>query len=95
MRSSDELIRSEIGSLRKVIADAGARIQFLQESCRHPGYQVGWWSWRPGAMEPRKICDVCHAPIGCPSAEEERVFRAGSPIGGQVGLAGITITATD
>jgi uncharacterized protein with PIN domain len=52
------------------IARAQKRILELQSKCNHLTYDVAFYMWRPGAMEPSHICKTCNAVIGSATQEE-------------------------
>jgi len=67
---------SRADELYEVIRVANAELEQIRKACDHIGYHVGWYSWRLGSMEPRRICDVCHADIAEPSQLEINQFMA-------------------
>lgn len=46
---------------QRIINKCQNKILELQNSCPHPSYTVQMYSWRPGAMQPTRMCDYCQA----------------------------------
>lgn len=65
-----ERIDIQYGNLR----DINMIIEELRRMCEHPGYRVGWYSWRVGAQAPKRLCNDCDHVMGEPSAEELKAF---------------------
>lgn len=51
------------------ITHAQEKIKELQSKCVHDNFKVMFYSWRPGAMQPTRICDSCSAVV--PGVTEE------------------------
>ena len=48
----------------------------LRSGCSHPSYYVGWYSWRVGNREPRRLCTECDATIeGITEAEAHKFYK--------------------
>lgn len=54
------------------IAHAQDKIRELQSQCAHANTKVGFWSWRPGAMQPARLCEDCRAIVGEATPEESK-----------------------
>ena len=65
-------IKSEITKCELVIQHGQERLVELRKQCNHPSYKILLYSWRIGAYNPAKICDICHGKIGGPETEEEK-----------------------
>lgn len=64
-----------VGDYQLQIARAQDKIKELQAKCPHTDFKVGWFSWRPGAMQPSRICTSCGFLIGYATEEEARQLR--------------------
>lgn len=60
-----------------IIAAANAELDALRKDCNHSTYEVEWYSWRVGCMEPAKICSDCNASIGSPNQVEINTLMLG------------------
>ena len=56
------------------IADAQKKIEELRAVCNHLEFQVNMYMWRPGAMQPQRICKACDAVV--PGITEEETKKA-------------------
>lgn len=54
------------------IQEAQKKIEELQSQCSHNTYQVVFWSWRPGAMQPSHVCTECNKCLGQATDEESK-----------------------
>ncbi len=79
-------IRERMEILEGIAEQTFKKIQALREICKHPTYEIKLYSWRPGRIDPRKICEDCHAVIGAPETEEDK------EIGDRL-MAPLTVTA--
>lgn len=52
------------------IQKAQEEIQKIQKSCTHTNFYTGMYSWRPGAMNPSRICSDCYLPLSGITQEE-------------------------
>jgi DNA-binding ferritin-like protein (Dps family) len=52
-----------------------ARMEALQNSCQHAEYEIMYYSWRIGSMEPMRFCKACGHKMGGPSDEEVVKFK--------------------
>lgn len=59
-----------VDDYQKEIQEAQEGIRKIQEVCVHMNFFTGMYSWRPGAMQPSRICSGCHLPLGGISQEE-------------------------
>jgi len=55
-----------------IIAEAHHKINELQIKCKHEITENGWFAWRPGAMQPSKMCKICHVRVGDVTEEESQ-----------------------
>jgi hypothetical protein len=58
------------------ITAAQKEIEEIRAKCTHPKYKVGWYSWRIGAMDPKRLCVDCDQILEGVTEEEARVLRA-------------------
>jgi uncharacterized protein with PIN domain len=63
-----------IGDYYKQIKDAQGKIAELQAKCNHMIFKVHMYMWRPGAMQPQRICNSCNAVV--PGITEEEANKA-------------------
>ena len=42
-----------------VIKAAQEALEEYRRACMHSSFTVALYSWRPGALEPQRICDQC------------------------------------
>lgn len=68
-------MNSRITELYKIIEDAKHEIEVIRGKCPHPKYTVQWYSWRPGAMEPARICDECNERLPGLTEHEDSTLR--------------------
>jgi hypothetical protein len=54
------------------IRKAQAKIEELQAKCKHESYNVMFYSWRPGAMQPSHICTTCSKYLGSATEAESK-----------------------
>jgi hypothetical protein len=47
----------------------------MQSKCDHPEYQIMYYSWRIGCMEPMRFCSFCGKMLDKPSREEFVQFK--------------------
>lgn len=60
-----------------LIQEMQAKIAELQAKCEHTEFDVAMYSWRPGAMQPSKVCRNCCVYLGEASQEEsEQAWKA-------------------
>lgn len=57
------------------ILHAQDKIKELQAKCPHIEFTVMFWSWRPGSMQPARVCNSCNARISDATEEEARQLR--------------------
>lgn len=60
-----------VEELFQVIKEAHEEISKIQGECKHEDWDIGYYSWRPGNIEIRRICKFCRAPLGVPPTPEE------------------------
>lgn len=59
------------------ISVAQEKIKELQAKCEHINFKVMFNSWRPGAMQPARICDSCAAVVpGITEEESQKLWDA-------------------
>ena len=58
-----------VSELFEIIRNAQNELAQIREACPHPSWFVGFWSWRPGADHPARICNECQNCI--PGITEE------------------------
>lgn len=58
-------LQSEISELQNTIIK-------IQSECQHPGHDLVMWSWRPGALNPSRICTACRAQVAGITPEESK-----------------------
>lgn len=57
------------------IQHAQEKIAELQAKCKHDSFTVMFWSYRPGAMHPARVCDKCNALVpGITEQESNELF---------------------
>lgn len=61
-----------VPQLQKEIADIQEIIKTIQSVCPHVSYEIVMYSWRPGAMNPSRICACCRDVISGITDEEAR-----------------------
>jgi len=54
------------------IMEMQSKIQELQSKCNHLEWDVCFYMWRPGAMNPAHICKSCNVYIRAASEEESK-----------------------
>lgn len=64
-----------VGDYHLQIARAMDKIKELQAKCDHKDFRVGYFSWRPGVMQPSRICVSCSFLIGDATEEEARKLQ--------------------
>jgi hypothetical protein len=52
-----------IDTLYKKSKSIQDKIDALRKKCPHKAYRVAWYSWRPGAMDPQRLCKACDAVL--------------------------------
>lgn len=66
------------------IAHAQEKIKELQAQCQHTSWEVAFYSWRPGAHQPSRICTSCRFRISdATETESKRLWAAfynGEPV---------------
>ena len=67
-------IRQRIDMQYQALKDTRDIIEELRKLCPHAGTRVGWYSWRPGAMHPKVICQECDHVVGDPTEEQTSAF---------------------
>jgi hypothetical protein len=67
---------SRIFELYEIIRNAQNELEELRKSCTHQNYNVGYYSWRVGAMEVARICTDCDACLPGITPEEIEAFEA-------------------
>lgn len=65
---------SDIAEYYKQISDAQAKIEEIKAKCPHNLFEVHMYMWRPGAMQPQRICTSCSAVI--PGVTQEETDKA-------------------
>ena len=68
-------MNARVAELLTIITDAQLELSQIRFTCNHPSYYVGWWSWRPGAIHPSRICNECLNLIPGITPEEDEEFR--------------------
>ena len=70
----------EDSTIRKTIADldyaAGCiqrSVENIREICPHNSFSVLMFAWRPGALQPRRICDWCGGLVEGVT-EDEKIY---------------------
>lgn len=53
---------------------AQKKIEELQTKCKHDKFEVMFYSWRPGAMQPSHICVKCDKFLGDATEEESKTL---------------------
>lgn len=61
-----------VGDYQLQILHAQEKIKELQTKCQHEEFQVAFYSWRPGAMNPARICTSCQALVEGVTEEESK-----------------------
>ena len=62
----------EIQKKLDIIAQATMELDVLRSNCKHDaGYIIGNFSYRPGSITVRRICNICQIPTGEEMSEEE------------------------
>jgi len=59
-----------VDKLQTQIMNLQAKIAELQKQCNHKDFEVAFYSWRPGAMNPSHICVKCRMYLGEATSEE-------------------------
>ena len=68
--------RETVLAVQEQIRKLQERIQELQSFCKHEHYTVTFYSWRPGAMDPARICNKCSAVVeGITSEESHKLWN--------------------
>ena len=84
-----------MAELYEIIKNSGLEIEKIQKECLHPNFEVGWYSWRAGALDVRRSCLECMGFVDGLTEEEEKEFRANSKIGQSAKVGSFSITITD
>jgi|GEM_PF-5186773 hypothetical protein len=65
-----------VDKIYKRMNSAQRDLDKLRSGCSHPSYYVGWYSWRAGNMEPRRLCLECDAVLeGITKAETDKFYK--------------------
>ena len=56
------------------IAQAQEKIRDLQAKCEHPNFEVMFYSWRPGALQPSRVCKTCNFSFEASEEETKRLW---------------------
>lgn len=59
-----EAIGARVEELRHIISECQEEINELKSLCLHEKYEVGYYSWRIGSMDLRRICSYCKEVLG-------------------------------
>ena len=62
--------KSRIQNLQSKIIKAQAEIEQIRATCNHQSFFIGMYSWRPGSMNPARICNDCDGQVVGITAEE-------------------------
>lgn len=69
------------------IRDAQAKIEEIRSKCDHSTHKVVMYSWRPGAMQPSRVCETCDKYLEAATEEESKEiwdkFHGHVPNGGE------------
>ena len=71
-------IQTRVAEIYALKIKLDEEIAQLQSECQHPEYEVGWYSWRIGCMELKRICCHCRKILGDPSDKERFEYRDGN-----------------
>lgn len=52
-----------VQQLHTEIAQLQEEVRQIQQSCEHAAFHVFMWSWRPGSLQPCRICNTCSSPL--------------------------------
>lgn len=61
----------QVENLFNTIKECHESIAKIQASCDHKDWDIGYYSWVPGAIDIRRICKDCRAPLGIPPTPGE------------------------
>lgn len=61
-----------VPELQAEIAAIQKQIETIQSVCPHISYEVVMYSWRPGAMNPTRVCVCCKGVIPGITQEESK-----------------------
>ena len=62
---------SNVAEYYEQIRKAQSKIQQIQAACSHLIFEIHMYMWRPGAMNPQRICKACNAVLPGITPEEE------------------------
>lgn len=63
MTETEQKWKDRIKELEDQIHGARQEITMIQQSCDHNEYYIGYYSWRIGAMNVTRICNICGLPL--------------------------------
>lgn len=67
--------KKRVIELEKQIRVAEEEITMIQQSCDHNEYHIGYYSWRVGCLDVRRICNICNLAFKIPTDEEIEEFK--------------------
>lgn len=73
-----------VQGLYDIIQSSKDELEDIRKKCDHPEYEVHWYSWRIGAMNPSRICTECEKPIPGITDEESGKLEETSGLGNPV-----------
>jgi len=71
---TNEEIKTQVDIMQKEREACTAEIDRLKKLCTHDKYELGYYSWRIGSCDIKKICAYCGEILGDPEFEEGREF---------------------
>ena len=71
--------KQKIEKFYKVIADANEEIKELRAKCEHKTSTPSLYSWRPGCIDLKNVCDECGDVVGDPSKKEREQYKKENP----------------
>jgi hypothetical protein len=64
-----------VSEYQAILSECTARMQKIQDECRHPETEPVMYSWRPGAFHPTLLCTTCKASVvGITEDESDKVW---------------------
>lgn len=69
-------MNKEIEELQETIRKCEARLCEIRESCQHPSYFIGNWSYRVGQSALSRVCNECMYCL--PGITEEEIEKFNS-----------------
>ena len=72
---NNEETKKRVTEIYKELETLQEELKDLKKNCSHDSYRIGYFSWRIGCIDTKKLCSHCDEVLGEPSIEEADAFE--------------------